>query len=88
MREKYIFVGYFEDVKGYRLIQPNSKNIIIRREVKFDENISAYKASLVDVLPLSTSFASENIPSSNRGSENENPSPPSQDLPLARQLPK
>ena len=24
--EKCIFVGYFEDVKGYRLLQPKSKN--------------------------------------------------------------
>ena len=30
--EKCIFVGYSEDVKGYRLIPLNSKNIIIRRE--------------------------------------------------------
>ena len=26
--EKCIFVGYFEDVKGYRLLQPNYKGII------------------------------------------------------------
>ena len=37
--EKCIFVGYSEDVKGYRLLQPKSKNITIRRDVKFDENI-------------------------------------------------
>ena len=28
--EKCIFVGYFEDVKGYRLLQPHSHDIIIR----------------------------------------------------------
>ena len=39
--EKYIFVGYSEDVKGYRLLQPKSKNVIVRRDVKFHENISA-----------------------------------------------
>jgi hypothetical protein len=39
--EKCIFVGYSEDVKGYRLLQPNSKEIIIRRDVKFNENVSA-----------------------------------------------
>jgi hypothetical protein len=27
--EKCIFVGYFEDVKGYRLLQPHSNEIII-----------------------------------------------------------
>ena len=34
--EKCIFVGYSEDVKGYRLLQPHSRDIIIRRDVKFD----------------------------------------------------
>ena len=34
--EKCIFVGYSEDVKGYRLLQPKYKNVIIRRDVKFD----------------------------------------------------
>jgi hypothetical protein len=38
--EKCIFVGYSEDVKGYRLLQPHSNEIIIRRDVKFDENLS------------------------------------------------
>jgi hypothetical protein len=33
--EKCIFVGYSEDVKGYRLLQPHSNEIIIRRDVKF-----------------------------------------------------
>ena len=39
--EKCIFVGYSENVKGYRLLQPNSKEIIIRRDVQFNENILA-----------------------------------------------
>ena len=39
--EKCIFVRYFEDVKGYRLLQPHCNQIIIRRYVKFDENILA-----------------------------------------------
>ena len=39
--EKCIFVGYFEDVKGYRLLQPNYKEIIIRRDVQFNKNILA-----------------------------------------------
>ena len=39
--EKCIFVRYFEDVKGYRLLHPNSKGIIIIRDVKFNENVLA-----------------------------------------------
>jgi hypothetical protein len=34
--EKCIFVGYSEDVKGYRLLQPHCNEIIIIRAVKFD----------------------------------------------------
>ena len=41
MSKKCIFVGYSEYVKGYRLLQPNSIEIIIRRDVNFDENILA-----------------------------------------------
>ena len=36
--EKCIFVGYSVDVKGYILLQPHSNDVIIRRDVKFDEN--------------------------------------------------
>ena len=39
--EKCIFFGYSEDVKGYKLLQPHSNEIIIRIDVKFDENILA-----------------------------------------------
>jgi hypothetical protein len=41
--EKCIFVGYSKDVKGYKLLQPHSNEIIIRRDVKFDENLLAYE---------------------------------------------
>jgi hypothetical protein len=41
--EKCIFVGYSEDVKGYRLLQSHCNEIIIRRDVKFDENPSCTK---------------------------------------------
>jgi hypothetical protein len=34
--EKCIFVGYYKYVKGYRLLQPHSNEIIIIRDVKFD----------------------------------------------------
>jgi hypothetical protein len=39
--EKCIFVGCSEDVKGYRLLQPHCNEIIVRRDVKFDENFLA-----------------------------------------------
>jgi len=81
--KKCIFVGYCEDVKLYRIIQPNSKNIIIRRDVKFYGNISAYEPSSEDVPPLSIYFTFEDIPSSNSEREDENPSPPSRHLPSA-----
>jgi hypothetical protein len=35
-------VGYFEYVKGYRLVQPHSNEIIIKRDAKFDEILLAY----------------------------------------------
>ena len=87
--EKCIFVGYSEDVKGYRLLQPNSKEIIIRRDVKFNENIlacepnsayvpsSACEPDLV-VVPFSSSLLN-NTPfdiSSDTDSDDEHPPPP------------
>eukprot|EP00253_Pinus_taeda_P018675 PITA_18675 len=86
--EKSIFVGYSEDVKGYSLIPLKSKNVIIRRDVKFAENISAYEPSSVDVPPLSIPSTSRNISSSNDDNEDDNPPPPSQDPPSTPQLPK
>jgi hypothetical protein len=41
--EKCIFVGYSEVVKGYILLQTHCNEIIIRRYVKFDENLLACK---------------------------------------------
>ena len=75
--EKCIFVGYYEDVKGYRLLLPKSKNVIIRRDVNFVEDILTYETSLTDVPTLSIPSTSENISSSNDDSEDENPPPPS-----------
>jgi len=87
--EKCTFVGYSEYVKGYRLIPFKSKNVIIRRDVKFDENRSAYEPSPADVPPLSISSTFENISSSSDDeSEDENPPPPSQEPPSAPQLPR
>ena len=82
--EKCIFVGYSEDVKGYRLLQPHCNEIILRRDVKFDEHIlacepnsaavpsSSYEPSLA-VVPSSVSILDS---SSDDDSEDENPPPP------------
>eukprot|EP00253_Pinus_taeda_P003534 PITA_03534 len=67
--EKCIFVGYYEDVKGYRLIPFKSKNVIVRRDVKFDENKSSYEPSSAHVPPLSISSTFEHISSSDDESD-------------------
>jgi hypothetical protein len=45
---KYVFVGYNDGVKGYRLWDPTSHKIIIRKYVVFDES-SLIKSNMVDV---------------------------------------
>jgi hypothetical protein len=82
--EKCIFFGYFEDVKGYRLLQPHCNEIIIRRDVKFDEKFLAYKPNLVIVSASACDPSSVFVPSfvpiivssSDDDSEDENPLPP------------
>ena len=46
--KKYVFVGYNDGVKGYRLWDPTTHKIIIRKDVVFDES-SLIKSDLVDV---------------------------------------
>ena len=84
-----IFVGYSEYVKGYRLLQPNLKGIIIRRDVKFNENVLSYKPDSayvpssacrldLEVVP-SSSFLLNNTPSdisSYSNSDDEHPPSP------------
>jgi hypothetical protein len=79
-----IFFGYSEDVKGYRLLQPHCNEIILRRDVKFDENILAYEPNSV-VVPSSayepsSAFVPSSVPilvsSSDDESEDENPPSP------------
>ena len=86
--QKYIFVGYYEDVKGYRLLQPNFKKNIVRKDVQFNENVlacepnSAYVSSMtcepnLAVVPFSYSLLI-NTPSdiySDTGSDDEHPPP-------------
>jgi hypothetical protein len=83
--EKCIFVGYFEDVKGYRLLQPQCNEIIIRRDVKFDENLLACEPNLTIVPSSACDPSSTFVPSSipilvsslDDESEDENPPLPS-----------
>ena len=64
--EKCIFVGYSEDVKVYRLLQPHSHDIIIRRDVNFDENLLAWEPNLLGVPSLACEPDSANVPSLSR----------------------
>jgi hypothetical protein len=82
--EKCIFVGYSEDVKGYRLLQPHCNEIIIRRDVKFNENLLACEPNSV-IVPSSacdpsSAFVPPSIPimvsSSDDENEDKNPPPP------------
>ena len=82
--EKCIFVGYFEDVKGYRLLQPHCNEIILRRDVKFDENLLAFEPNSM-IVPSSACdpsfvFVPSSVPilvySSDDYNEDENPPPP------------
>ena len=57
-------MGSHEDVKGYRLLQPHSHDIIIRRDVKFDENLLACEPNLVGVPSLACEPDSMIVPSS------------------------
>ena len=94
--EKCIFVGYSEDVKGYRLLQSHSHDIIIRRDVKFDENLLAYEPNLAGVPSLACEPDSTIAPSSpsnfleifpapvsDDDNEDENPPPPAHVPPVA-----
>ena len=94
--EKCIFVGYSEDVKGYRLLQPHSHDIIIRGNVKFDENLLAYAPNLAGVPSLACEPDSTIVPSSSSNflnrfptpvfdddNEDENPPPPAHVPPIA-----
>ena len=96
--EKCIFVGYSKDVKGYRILQPHSHDIIIRRDVKFDENLLTCEPNLVCLPSLACEPDSMIVPSSSASSsfldrfptlvydddsEDENPPPPAHVPPIA-----
>ena len=78
------------NVKGYRLLQPHSHDIIIRRDVKFDENILAYEPNLSckpdsAIVPSFSSNFLDRFPTlvSDDDSEDENPPPPAHVPPIA-----
>jgi hypothetical protein len=62
--EKCIFVGYSEDFKGYILLQSHCNEIIIRRDVKFDENLLSYEPNSTFVPSLAYDINSTFVPSS------------------------
>ena len=66
--EKCIFVGFLEDVKGFRLLLPHSHDIIIRKDVKFDENLLACNPNLAGVSSLACEPDSAIVPSSSSSS--------------------
>jgi hypothetical protein len=82
--EKCIFVGYSEDFKGYRLLQPHCNEIILRGDVKFDENLLACEPNSAVVSSSACEPSSTIVPSSvpildsssDDESEDENPPPP------------
>jgi hypothetical protein len=80
--EKCIFVRYSKDVKGYKLLQPHCNEIIIRRDVKFDENPLACEPNSVIVPSLdyepSSVFVPYSIPIlvSSLDDDNEDENPP------------
>ena len=90
--------GYFEHVKGYRILHPHSHDIIIRRDVKFDENLLACEPNLAGVPSLACEPDSAIVPSSysssnfldrfptlvsNDDNEDENPPPPTHFPPVS-----
>ena len=91
------FFGYSEDVKGYRILQAHSHDIIIRRDVKVDENILAYDPNLAGVPSLACEPDSTIVPSSSSSNfldrfptlvfdddnEDENTPPPARVPPIA-----
>ena len=90
-------LDYSKDVKGYKLLQPNSIEIIIRKDVQFDENILSCKHDLAcvpslacnpDLTYVSSSYYSlDSTPSLvislDEDSDDENPPPLTLVPPLA-----
>jgi hypothetical protein len=92
--EQCVFVGYSEDVKGYRLLQSHCNEIVIRRDVKFDENLLACEPNSMIVPssacdPYSVFVPSYDLVSSSYDdSEDENTPPPAHPPPYESFEPK
>jgi hypothetical protein len=86
--DNFIFFGYCENVKGYILLQPHCNEIILRRDVKFDENLFDCEPNSAVVPSSACEPSSTVVPysvpildsSSDDESEDENPAPPA-DIP-------
>lgn len=52
---KMIFVGYCDNTKGYRVMNPKTHQITKSRDVVFFENSHLHKENMISVLPESTS---------------------------------
>jgi hypothetical protein len=61
--EKCIFVGYSEDLKVYRLLQPHCNENIVRRHVIFYENLLAYEPNSAIVPSSVCEPSSASVPS-------------------------
>lgn len=81
--EKFLFVGYSDESKGYRLINPVNKKLVVARDVIFDEmTVLEWKESspnarnISDFAPAESSKAgqicqSQNSSSSSKSSESD-----------------
>ena len=82
-----IFVGYCENVKAYRLFDPDSREVLFRRDVQFDESPPAVHSS--PPVPSSPSTTPSSLPDGFTDDEDDahdDPTfPPPQDPP---QMPK
>ena len=87
--------------KDIDFFNPNKKNLIIRKDIKFYENISAcepswagvpplaYKHDPTYIAPISISYTYDSVPStSDDDREDENSPPPLEGIPSAPQLPR
>ena len=73
-----IFVGYCEDVKVYKLFDPDSKDALFQRDVQFDEHYPSMDPSSLgsSSLPSTSSTPLHNYPSSEEDLDIDPPSPP------------
>ncbi|KAK3016018.1 hypothetical protein RJ639_007337 [Escallonia herrerae] len=57
--EKYIFMGYSDESKGYRLYRPETKELIVSRDVIFDETKAwNWNKNMTQVQPIFEEFGS------------------------------